>query len=323
MHCEFENSGHLDPRKSGTIPATCPHRLRVKVTTSRSGALSAFLDPASRRNCFDRFRGIQPITWLLILLAWLAPIACGQEKQETTSRLEGVVFIGESGDPSYVPGAKVLVSGPIMAETETNDEGKYAFNGIPPGTYEVEASFSQLTASHSVTVQANQVATASLQLKPLEVKTSIQNVTAKDEREKSAEPGGTINEKIVRDAPNVDEQFQSLLPLVPGVVRGPDGHINMKGARNTQSGALLNSANVTDPATGSPAISLPIDVVSSVQVISNPYDPQYGKLTGAVSSTDTKTGDYEGYHFSIQNIVPRMRDRDGSIVGIGAATRPG
>ena len=319
MRDELGNSGHLDPTESGTTSAACSVRLAKGITTLRSRSLSPIPCEAPRRNRVERLRRTQPTTWLLILLAWLAAIACGQEKQEITSRLEGVVFIGESGYPSYVSGAKVLISGPTMAETETNGEGKYAFNGIPTGTYEVEASFSELTASHTITVQANQVATTSLQLKPLEVKTSI-NVTAKDERVKGAEAGGTINEKIVRDAPNVDEQFQSLLPLVPGVVRGPDGHINMKGARNTQSGALLNSANVTDPATGSPAISLPIDVVSSVQVISNPYDPQYGKLTGAVSSTDTKTGDYEGYHFSIQNIVPRMRDRDGSIVGIGAAT---
>ena len=59
----------------------------------------------------------------------------------------------------------------------------------------------------------------------------------------------------------------------------------------------MNSANVTDPATGSPAISLPIDVVSSVKVISNPYDPEYGKLTGAVSNVETKTGNFDGYHF--------------------------
>ena len=28
----------------------------------------------------------------------------------------------------------------------------------------------------------------------------------------------------------------------------------------------------------------------------------------------------KGYHFSIQNVLPRLRDRDGHIVGIGAAT---
>jgi hypothetical protein len=82
----------------------------------------------------------------------------------------------------------------------------------------------------------------------------------------------------------------------------------MKGARSTQGGALVNSANVTDPATGSPAMNFPIDVVSSVQVTSNPYDPQYGRFTGAVSSVETKTGSYERYHFSIQNVLPRPRE---------------
>jgi hypothetical protein len=54
--------------------------------------------------------------------------------------------------------------------------------------------------------------------------------------------------------------------------------INMKGSRSNQGGWLVNSANVTDPATGDEAINLPIGVVSSVQVISHPYDPEYGKF---------------------------------------------
>ncbi|PYV61227.1 MAG: hypothetical protein DMG97_43790, partial [Acidobacteria bacterium] len=87
-----------------------------------------------------------------------------------------------------------------------------------------------------------------------------------------------------------------------------------------QAGWLVNSANVTDPATGGQAINLPIDVVSSVQVISNPYDPEYGKFTGAVSSVETRTSNLEKFHLSAQNFVPRARDRDGHIVGIGAFT---
>ncbi len=198
-------------------------------------------------------------------------------------------------------------------------DGKYALDGLPPGNYTVEATFSELWAEQTITVEANQVVQVPLQLKPREVKTSV-TVTASDPDTKGPATSETITEKIVQNAPNIDEQFESSLPLVPGVVRGPDGLINLKGARNTQSGALMNSANVTDPATGSPALSLPLDVVSSVQVISNPYDPQYGKLTGAVSNVETKTGNYEGYHFSIQNILPRPRERGGSIVGIGAFT---
>jgi hypothetical protein len=143
------------------------------------------------------------------------------------------------------------------------------------------------------------------------------NVTATEDfvADESAQHN-TVNQSIVEKAPNQEEKIESLLPLVPGVVRGPDGRINMKGARATQAGWLVNSTNVTDPATGGQAINLPIDVVSSVQVISNPYDPEYGRFTGAVSSVETRTSNFDEFHFSIQNLVPRARDRAGESLAL-------
>lgn len=212
-----------------------------------------------------------------------------------------------------------MLSGPVVLETETDEHGNYAFTAVGSGTYRIEAFLSGLEAAQTISVEAGKIVRADLQLKPADVKSSV-TVTATAYETKDPAPSETISEKTLRDAPNVNERFESSLPLVPGVLRGPDGHINLKGARNTQSGALVNSANVTDPVTGGPAINLPIDVVSSVQVISNPYDPQYGKFTGAVATVATKTSDYDKFHFSIQNLVPRLRDRDGTIAGLGAAT---
>ena len=129
-----------------------------------------------------------------------------------------------------------------------------------------------------------------------------------------------IGEKTLNNAPNKDERFDNVLPLIPGVVRGPDGLISMKGARASQGGSLLNGANVTDPVTGIPDVRLPIDVVSSVEVISNPYDPEYGRLTGAVARTETRTGNYEDFHAPFQNILPRPRKLAGDFVGIESFT---
>ena len=226
----------------------------------------------------------------------------------------------DSGGASYVPGAKVTLQGPERSlQTETDADGRYTFRDIKAGTYSIDVSFPGLQAAQEITVQSSADANVDLELKPVAVTTSVTVAdTASDEKVPTVTE--TITEKTVADAPNANERFESLLPLVPGVVRGPDGRINLKGARNTQSGALVNSANVTDPATGSQAISLPIDVVSSVQVISNPYDPQYGNLTGAVSTAETKTGNYDERHFSIQNIMPRARFRDGSLMGIESST---
>src|SRR5438309_321911 len=236
-----------------------------------------------------------------------------------TGRVEGAVFVGVSSGHAFAAGATVRLSGPVILETETDENGNYTFAAVASGTYRIEAFLSGLEAARTISVEAGKIVRAELQLKPADVKSSV-TVTATGPETKDPAPSETISEKTLREAPNANERFENALPLIPGVVRGPDGRINLKGARTTQSGALVNSANVTDPATGIPAINVPIDVVSSVQVISNPYDPQYGKLTGAVSTVETKTSDYGKFHVSVQNLLPRLRDRDGAIRGIGAST---
>ena len=260
-----------------------------------------------------------PLLVLLFALRFSVSEVSANGESRKIGDLKGTVSTGDGAARSYVPAAKVLAIGPITVQAETNSEGKFAFGEVPAGSYTVTASAPGLDAQQIVTLRPNQILQISLQLKPTVAVTSV-NVTAADSATVSPAPTQTITEKTVQHAPNINERLESLLPLVPGVVRGPDGRINMKGARNTQSGALVNSANVTDPVTGGPAINLPIDVVESVQVVSNPYDPQFGRFTGAVSSVETKTGSYEKYHYSIQNILPRWRERGGSIVGIGAAT---
>jgi hypothetical protein len=244
-----------------------------------------------------------------------------QAKQGTISRatIEGTVFLRDSaGNKSPVAAARVTLEGPATLQAETDPNGEYRIVAVPFGTYTVQVVFPGLEARETIQIASTEVRLP-LEVKPVAVTTSVV-VTADQAGSKDPAPSETVSDKTLRNAPNVNERFESSLPLIPGVVRGPDGHVNLKGTRNTQSGALVNSANVTDPVTGGPAINLPIDVISSVQVISNPYDPEYGRFTGAVSTVTTKTSDYEKFHFSIQNFFPRVRDRDGTIMGIGAAT---
>jgi len=244
-----------------------------------------------------------------------------QHAMVATGSIRGDVFTkDEVGGHSVLPGTRVELRGAVVKETQSDAQGAYEFNSVPPGNYSLKASATGLSATLEVEVKAGGTSVAPLELGIVAV-TSAVTVTANDAASAEDSAQSTIlKQSTVETAPNLTEHFESLLPLVPGVVRGPDGRINMKGARSTQSGWLVNSANVTDPATGGEAINLPIDVVSSVQVISNPYDPEYGKFTGAISSVETRTGNFEKLHLSVQNLIPRARDRDGSIVGIEAFT---
>jgi len=258
-------------------------------------------------------------TILPVLLICFTALCTLNGQNSQTGNLSGTVVVADSSGTSVIPGAKVVLSGHVSLEAVTDQAGNFHFSNVPVGTYKLIASSPGLEGESSVEIPANASVELPIELKPTELKT---DVTVQDTYQdvKTAAPSETVQEKTIEAAPNVNERFESVLPLVPGVVRGPDGRLNLKGARANQNAALVNSANVTDPATGNMAINLPIDVVSSVQVISNPYDPQYGKLTGAVSTAETKTGDFEKFHFTVQNILPRARSRGGSIVGVGGAT---
>ena len=264
-------------------------------------------------------RAGQKTTLALLLVCCFGSMASSHASNPEGATVRGTVFVRDAaGKQSVVPGATVRLSDSLPYETLTDENGEYELAAVPYGTCTIEAASTGFNAVETIRIDANELR-LDLELKPTEVRTSVV-VTADQAESKSPTPSETISDKTLRDAPSVDERFESSLPLVPGVVRGPDGHVNLKGTRNTQSGALVNSANVTDPVTGSPAINLPVDVVSSVQVISNPYDPQYGRFTGAVTKVETKTSNYESFHLSFQNFLPRLRDRDGSIRGIGSAT---
>lgn len=256
----------------------------------------------------------------LTILLFLGP-CFAQGGSSASGLIRGDVFTkSTNGEPAVLPGARIVLRGPITKETESDAQGAFAVDGLPPGTYQIEANAPGLSGGLAVKVTAGSSSTVPLEMNVATVNNTVNVAATEDFVADESAQHNTISQSVVERAPNQEEKIESLLPLVPGVVRGPDGRINMKGAQATQAGWLVNSTNVTDPATGGQAITLPIDVVSSVQVISNPYDPEYGRFTGAVSSIETRTSNFDRFHFSIQNLVPRARDRDGHIVGIGAFT---
>ncbi|MBV9770945.1 MAG: TonB-dependent receptor [Bryobacterales bacterium] len=269
---------------------------------------------------------------LILLLAALANPFClllcimavhSLFAQTPAGGVHGTVFVVESdGGRSVIGDAAIVLRGPSLSlQTATDQEGNYGFPSVEPGVYQIEVKAAGLSGAKSVSIAAGQ----SLDI-PIEVKieTTHESITVKgtDEPAIPTDPSGqsVISHSTVVNQPNKYDLFDSLLPLVPGVVRGPDGLINMKGARSSQSSALVNSANVTDPATGNAAMNLPIDVIESIKVIPDPYDPEYGRLTGAVSDIETVTGNFNAFHLSVQNLLPRPRKRDGDFIGIEAAT---
>jgi hypothetical protein len=265
---------------------------------------------------------LQQVASIALALGLLSTCTLAQSAGQQAGTVRGLVFTSEQdGRRLVVPGAKISLDGPSHLEVVSDNEGKFAFNAVSSGSYTVTGHAPGLSATEATVVSAGAVSELALEMK-LKAVVESATVTASTDQVDTKEASGstTIGETTVEHMPNRNEHFEDLLPLVPGVVRGPNGRINMKGAQASQNGSLVNSADVTDPATGITAINIPIDVVSSIKVLSTPYDPEYGKFTGAVSDMETRSGDFNKFRISAQNLLPRLRRVDGSIMGLAAFT---
>jgi Carboxypeptidase regulatory-like domain len=110
-----------------------------------------------------------------------------------------------------------------------------------------------------------------------------------------------------------------ILPLVPGVIRLPDGQVNISGLGEQHSVLMVNAVDVTDPATGSFGMSVPVDSVQDVKVMQSPYLAEYGNFTAGVVSAETRRGG-DKWLYSVNDPLPEVRIRSGHLVGLRAET---
>ena len=263
--------------------------------------------------------------WLLmipaaVLIAGMVSAAAAQG-----GNIRGKVVADIPDQRKAISGAIVSLSGERLAgrklQSISNGEGQYEFRALTAGDYQISVELSGFKKYElKLSIQIDATIEQDILLKP---ETVSATVTVKQDPTDAARTDttapGVITGAALQDAPLIDQKFQDALPLLPGVVRGPDGTLNIKGTRPNQSGVLVSSLNVTDPVTGNPAIELPLEAVDTVNVYSNPYSAEYGKFTGAVTAIETRSGTNK-LRYLVTGTLPRPRLRDGHVYGIGAAT---
>lgn len=243
-----------------------------------------------------------------------------------TSTVSGIIFtLGSDMVQTVWPNARVTlknVGKNSEAATVSNDRGIYIFTGVLYGRYEVSvtlAGFEPVTKS--LTIEANNPAKLDFQLVP---KGRTESITVSAENvgiDLTSSSGGTpvLNANILKSVVSLNQDFQDALPLLPGVVRGFDGLIRIKGGRTNQANTLVNSASVSDPFTGQAALSLPSIAVQSVQLLSNPFSAEYGQFASGVVDVNTRGGTDE-WKYLFEDPIPRLRWIDGHTHGVESAS---
>ena len=240
-----------------------------------------------------------------------APPATTGRVVATVTTLEGTVHLsGVRVDLRESPGDTVL------ATTSTDGAGQVVFPNVPPGRYTIAATRSGFVDRQSAIfdVRANEASQVLLDIQLTFVAPTV-DVRAKSSPTDSVQPvsmSDMLDGAVMESSPIEGDDFQSLLPLLPGVVRGPDGRLRIKGGQPTQGALQVSSASLIDPSTGDFDLDLPAPSVESVEVLSNPFAAEYGRFSSSVTQIRTRRGTNE-WDVDAGNFVPRFR---GLFVGI-------
>ena len=102
-------------------------------------------------------------TALSILL--LLGLGFAQRSSSPPGSIGGDVFTkGASGKPAAWPGAQIVLRGSVTEATESDAEGAFAFDGLPPGTHQIEANGPGSYAAFAVEVSAGTYSSVAIEM---------------------------------------------------------------------------------------------------------------------------------------------------------------
>ncbi len=252
-------------------------------------------------------------TILFSLLVFCCP-------SRSSAQSTGGRVLGRIVDPTgaVVPGAKLTLtstdSGAVQT-VESSKSGDYIFISVPVGSYKLEAKMSgfQDFIADGIVVQLN--ATVSYEVK-LVVGSSAQSVevtaTPPLVDTTSTQLGAVVNTRAVENLPLNQRNTYQLLQLQPGVtgVSGSDlfygsdqaGAVSVNGGRGRSNNFSVNGGDGNDLFVNSPGIEPSPDAIDEFRVITNTFDAEYGRNSGAVINVVTKSGTNE-LHGSIYDYI--------------------
>jgi len=260
----------------------------------------------------------------LLVLFGCVCVASAAPQQRATQSIVIVLSVIDEQSQS-IPQARIEIhaQGQLLATAVTDAAGRATT------TLQTRATL-QLTVSKQGYLATSTV----LQIKANTGPTEVEVVLAKAElSQQSVDVHGTASSPVAEESssqttiapaqaqetPGRPATLADTLPLVPGVVRASDGSVRIAGYGENHSALLVNSVDVTDPATGMFGLTVPIDSVQNVSVSEMPYLAQYGKFTAGVVTAETRQGDQK-WHYALNDPLPDFRIRSAHLEGLKDAS---
>jgi hypothetical protein len=217
-------------------------------------------------------------------------------------------ILGRVSDPTgaFLAGVKVTATNEatsVARDTQTNESGEYGFPQVPVGTYTISFDLTgfKTNVRKGIAVDLNQVITLNSVLQIGQTKETVEVTSeAPIVDTTSTQLGAVMDSRQVSELPLNSRDTYQLLQLQPGVqgVGGSDlfygsntaGAVSVNGGRGRSNNFSVNGGDGNDLFVNGPAIQPSPDSIEEFRVISNTFDAEYGRNSGAVINVVTKSG---------------------------------
>ncbi len=211
----------------------------------------------------------------------------------TTGKLAGKVRDAKGAPIAY---ANVMLKGTSIGAA-TDEQGRFMIINIPPGNYVVLSFLMGYSKSEieNVHISLDETKTLNITLTKttLEGKTII--VVDKEDLIKKSVTGSekSFNAEQMENVAVSD--INGLIAIQAGV-SSSGGELHVRGGRATEVQYTVDGMNVSDPVDGGRALSVDMDAVADMKVMTGGFTAEYGNAQSGIVSIVTKDGseNYEG-----------------------------
>ncbi|HVN82704.1 MAG TPA: carboxypeptidase regulatory-like domain-containing protein, partial [Terriglobia bacterium] len=233
-----------------------------------------------------------------ILMGCLAFVWPSNVWADVTGSILGTVTDSSS---AIIQGVRVTATNldlNLVKETSTNESGQYRLLALPVGRYKVEASFAGFRnfVQTGIVLSVNDQRRVDVVLQVGEAQQEVSvSAEALQVESTNTQLGEVIEEKKILELPLNGRGYIGLLGLQPGVAPGGTrnegaGTVSVNGQRENSNGFLVNGGDVSGVGNFEAQIQPNLDAVQEFRLITNNFDAEYGRFSGALMNTVTKSG---------------------------------
>jgi hypothetical protein len=199
---------------------------------------------------------------------------------------------------SAVPAVRVTATNietGFQQSTMTDSRGEFRVLAMPVGTYRLEAELSgfQKFVEDNIVLTVDQQHRVDIKMEvgSLQQSIEVKSNTVQVETT-STQLGQVIDDQQMLNLPLNGRSYIDLLSIQAGVApqSSATGNISVNGQRGSSNSFLVNGGDVNENVNFGASIIPNLDSVAEFRLITNAFDAEYGRFSGAVMNAITKSG---------------------------------